>query len=158
MRRGRELTRRKWNGSVMSGAINGQTTKPLSVRIPAMLSLWPFSPTTVPASFSNMLCPSVTVTGQYYADFFEHQLHRALRNRPNFLGESTSHSAQRSAACRWRSEPVTGQMAIGGALPSPIFTRQHLRFWFDAQCGGTATLQAIQDYTRNYWRCRPLRP
>jgi len=31
-----------------------------------------------------------TVTGQYYADFFEHHLRRALRKkRPHFLGENT---------------------------------------------------------------------
>ena len=32
----------------------------------------------------------MTVTGQYYADFFEHNLRRALRKkRPHFLGENT---------------------------------------------------------------------
>jgi len=43
-----------------------------------------------------------TVTGQYYADFSEHHLRRALRKkRPNFLGEKHHNSArQRSAACR----------------------------------------------------------
>jgi len=29
------------------------------------------------------------VTGQYYADFLEHHLRRALRKRPHFLGENT---------------------------------------------------------------------
>jgi len=44
MRRGRELTGRKWNGSLMSAAITGHPAKPKCGRIPAMLRLWSFSP------------------------------------------------------------------------------------------------------------------
>jgi len=54
MRRGHELM-----SSLMSGAITGHPAKPKCGRIPAMLRLWSFSPTTVPASSSHMLCPSI---------------------------------------------------------------------------------------------------
>jgi hypothetical protein len=72
-----------------------------------------------------------TVTGQYYADFLTHHLRRALRKkRPHFLGENTPiilHDNARPHVAG-RSEPATGEMAMGGAVPSPIFRHQPLRF------------------------------
>jgi len=38
----------------------------------------------------SIILTHMTVTGQYYSNFFEHNLHRALRRkRPHFLGENT---------------------------------------------------------------------
>ena len=121
MKRGRELTSRKWNGSLMSGAITGHLAKPKCGRISAMLKLCSFSLTTVPASSSQMLCPSIGLSQASTMPISWSAICavRCGRRDHTFLVK-THHSAwQCSAACRWRSEPVTGRDGDGSCCTVP---------------------------------------
>ena len=70
----------------------GHSAKPKYGRIPAMLRLWSFSPTTVPASSSHMLCPSIgqsqaSTTPISWSPICAVRCRR--RDQPHFLGENT---------------------------------------------------------------------
>ena len=87
-----------------------------------------------------------TVTGQYYADFLEHHLRRALRKkRPHFLGENTPVILHDNA--RPHVADVVNQLLARWQWE---VLHQPLRFCFDNQSEGTATRQALQDHTRHH--------